>query len=32
MEGLGYAHEGKKEYEKAVEAYEKMLEMGKAFR
>ncbi len=28
LEGLGYAHEGKKEYEKAVEAYEKMLEMG----
>jgi tetratricopeptide (TPR) repeat protein len=28
MEGLGYAHEGKKEYEKAVEAYERMLEMG----
>jgi tetratricopeptide (TPR) repeat protein len=28
MEGLGYAHEGKKEYEKAVEAYEGMLEMG----
>jgi tetratricopeptide (TPR) repeat protein len=28
MEGLGYAHEGKKEYEKAVEAYGKMLEMG----
>jgi tetratricopeptide (TPR) repeat protein len=28
MEGLGYAHEGKKEYEKAVEAYGRMLEMG----
>jgi tetratricopeptide (TPR) repeat protein len=28
MEGLGYAHEGKKEYEKALEAYERMLEMG----
>ena len=28
MEGLGYAHEGKKEYEKAVEAYERMLAMG----
>jgi len=28
MEGLGYAHEGKKEYEKAAEAYERMLEMG----
>jgi tetratricopeptide (TPR) repeat protein len=28
MEGLGYAYEGKKEYEKAVEAYERMLEVG----
>jgi tetratricopeptide (TPR) repeat protein len=28
MEGLGYAHEGKKEYEKAIEAYGGMLEMG----
>ena len=28
MEGLGYAYEGKKEYEKAVRAYERMLEMG----
>jgi tetratricopeptide (TPR) repeat protein len=28
MEGLGYAYEGKKEYEKAVEAYEKALDMG----
>ena len=28
MEGLGYAHEGKKEYEKAAEAYERMLGMG----
>ena len=27
-EGLGYAHEGKKEYDKAVAAYERMLEMG----
>jgi len=27
-EGLGYAYEGKEEYEKAVEAYERMLEMG----
>jgi len=32
MEGLGYAHEGKKEYEKAVEAYERMLEMGEGLR
>ena len=28
MEGLGYAHEGKKEYEKAVEAYDRMIEIG----
>jgi tetratricopeptide (TPR) repeat protein len=28
MEGLGYALEGKEEYEKAVRAYERMLEMG----
>jgi tetratricopeptide (TPR) repeat protein len=27
-EGLGYAYEGKKEYEKAVGAYGRMLEMG----
>ena len=27
-EGLGYAYEGKKDYEKAAEAYEKTLEMG----
>ena len=28
VEGVGYAHEGKEEYEKAVEAYGKMLEIG----
>jgi tetratricopeptide (TPR) repeat protein len=28
MEGLGYAYEGKKEYEKAVKAYGKIAEMG----
>jgi len=28
MEGLGYAYEGKKEYEKAADAYGKMLETG----
>jgi tetratricopeptide (TPR) repeat protein len=27
-EGLGYAYEGKKDYEKAAEAYERTLEMG----
>jgi tetratricopeptide (TPR) repeat protein len=27
LEGLGYAYEGKKEYEKAVASYEKMLEL-----
>jgi tetratricopeptide (TPR) repeat protein len=31
MEGLGYAYEEKKDYEKAVEAYQKVLEMGKNF-
>jgi len=29
-EGLGYAYEGKKDYEKAVEAYEKALDMGES--
>ncbi len=28
LEGLGYAHEGKKSYEKAIEAYQRMIEMG----
>jgi tetratricopeptide (TPR) repeat protein len=28
MEGLGYAYEGKKEYEKAVKAYDRMIEIG----
>jgi tetratricopeptide (TPR) repeat protein len=31
MEGLGHAYEGKKEYEKALQAYQKVLEMGDGF-
>jgi tetratricopeptide (TPR) repeat protein len=31
MEGLGYAYEGKKDYEKALDAYQKILEMSKTF-
>jgi len=31
MEGLGYAYEGKKDYEKALEAYKKIVEMGDHF-
>jgi tetratricopeptide (TPR) repeat protein len=31
MEGLGYAYEEKKDYEKALEAYQKILEMGDHF-
>jgi len=31
MEGLGYSHEGKKEYEKALDAYQKILEEGETF-
>ena len=30
-EGLGYAYEGKKEYEKALESFKKTLEKGEAF-
>jgi len=30
-EGLGYAYEGKKEYEKALQAYQKILEEGETF-
>lgn len=30
-EGLGYAYEGKKEYEKALEGFKKVLEKGEAF-
>ena len=28
MEGLGYAYEGKKDYQKALESYQKVVEMG----
>jgi tetratricopeptide (TPR) repeat protein len=31
LEGLGYAYEGKKDYEKALNTYKKILEMGKSF-
>ncbi len=31
MEGLGYSHEGKKEYEKALDAYQKILNEGETF-
>jgi len=31
MEGLAYAYEGKKEYEKALDAYQKILELGDHF-
>jgi tetratricopeptide (TPR) repeat protein len=31
MEGLGYAYEGKKDYEKAVNAFQKNIELGESF-
>jgi tetratricopeptide (TPR) repeat protein len=31
MEGLGYAYEGKKDYEKALDAYQKIVDMGDHF-
>ncbi|MEW6374206.1 MAG: tetratricopeptide repeat protein [Thermodesulfobacteriota bacterium] len=31
MEGLGYAHEGKKDYEKALSAYQKIVKEGESF-
>ena len=31
MEGMGYAYEGMKDYEKALHAYQKILEMGESF-
>jgi tetratricopeptide (TPR) repeat protein len=31
LEGLGYAREGKKEYEKAIEAYQRILTLGESF-
>ncbi len=31
MEGLGYSHEGKKGYEKAMNAYQKVIDLGEGF-
>ncbi|OGP74281.1 MAG: hypothetical protein A2V86_09085 [Deltaproteobacteria bacterium RBG_16_49_23] len=31
LEGLGYAHEGKKDYEKAVKAYQEIIKLGERF-
>lgn len=31
MEGLGYAYEGKRDYEKALQAFQKVLDMGDGF-
>jgi tetratricopeptide (TPR) repeat protein len=31
LEGLGYSYEGKKDYQKAVETYQKMADMGETF-
>jgi tetratricopeptide (TPR) repeat protein len=31
MEGMGYAYEGMKDYEKALHAYQKIVEMGESF-
>jgi tetratricopeptide (TPR) repeat protein len=31
MEGLGYAHEGKKDYEKAINVYQKVVDLGERF-
>lgn len=31
MEGLGYSYEGKKEYEKAIGAYQKLIDLGESF-
>jgi tetratricopeptide (TPR) repeat protein len=31
LEGLGYAYEGKKDYEKTIQTYQKILEMGEGF-
>ncbi len=31
MQGLGYSYEGKKEYEKAVSAFQKVIELGQSF-
>ena len=31
MEGLGYSYEGKKDYEKALNAYQKIIDLGENF-
>ena len=31
MEGLGYAHEGKRDYEKAINAYQEVVDLGERF-
>jgi tetratricopeptide (TPR) repeat protein len=31
MEGIGYAHEGRKDYEKAINAYQKVVDLGESF-
>jgi tetratricopeptide (TPR) repeat protein len=31
MEGLGYAHEGKKDYEKGINVYQKVVDLGEGF-
>ena len=31
MEGLGYSYEGKRDYEKAVHAFQKVVELGEGF-
>ena len=31
LEGLGYAYEGKKDYEKAIDAYQKIIQTGESF-
>jgi tetratricopeptide (TPR) repeat protein len=31
MEGLGYAYEGKRDYEKAIHAYQKVVDLGESF-
>jgi len=31
MEGLGYSYEGKKDYEKALQAFQKIVEEGESF-
>lgn len=31
MEGLGYSYEGKKDYDKAVQAYQKVVDLGERF-